>query len=234
MLVLDNQERFQLAVHADLGRPFQETTMLELGPIIKEALTAYKKVDKWAAPERVPFDINTFAMGGKVLKDPQGVTLIIGPFNYPLVSTIRYHVLRCWLPRVVIAYGMVCIHSVVCVCATGQSNPSLMYAASKNFFVSLDRCYCRRLCRRHQTVRSLCEYPAPPGRAYSQISRPRALPGRHRGDCGYHESEYNHNQASHSSGLHLHLRPRLCYPLRMLATALTRSQFAPFIALTAS
>lgn len=83
---LDNHERFQHALNGDLGRPFLETTMLEVGPIIKEAMTAYKKVDKWAAPERVPFDINTFAMGGKVLKDPQGVTLIIGPFNYPLVS----------------------------------------------------------------------------------------------------------------------------------------------------
>jgi aldehyde dehydrogenase (NAD+) len=48
-------------------------------------MTAYKKVSKWAAPDGVPFDINTFALRGKVFKDPQGVALIIGPFNYPLV-----------------------------------------------------------------------------------------------------------------------------------------------------
>lgn len=64
--------------------------MLEVGPIITQALTAHKKVAKWAAPEGVPFDLNTFAMGGKVLKDPQGVALIIGPFNYPLVC-VGYH-----------------------------------------------------------------------------------------------------------------------------------------------
>lgn len=77
--------------------------MLEVGPIIKEALTAYAKVHKWAAPERVPFDFNTFAMGGKILKDPQGVALIIGPFNYPLVSYVR-HPSCCGFPLLIIAY----------------------------------------------------------------------------------------------------------------------------------
>ena len=60
--------------------------MLEISGIIKDCLIAYRQVDKWAKPEAVPFDLKTHAMGGKVIKDPQGVALIIGPFNYPLVS----------------------------------------------------------------------------------------------------------------------------------------------------
>jgi hypothetical protein len=81
----DNIERFQHAMKADLGRPPQETIFLELAPIITQAVTAYKNVTKWAAPDGVPFNINTFALKGRVFKDPHGVSLIIGPFNYPLV-----------------------------------------------------------------------------------------------------------------------------------------------------
>lgn len=51
-----------------------------------EILTAYKKVGRWAKPEGVPFDFNTFAMRARTLKEPKGTVLIIGPFNYPLVG----------------------------------------------------------------------------------------------------------------------------------------------------
>jgi aldehyde dehydrogenase (NAD+) len=81
----DNVERFERAMKADLGRPSQETVFIELGPIVIQAMNAYKNVSKWAAPDGVPFNINTFALKGRVLKDPHGVALIIGPFNYPLV-----------------------------------------------------------------------------------------------------------------------------------------------------
>ncbi|KAF8322166.1 NAD-aldehyde dehydrogenase [Clavulina sp. PMI_390] len=83
-MMQDNEERFQIALNADLGRPKLEATMLEIAPVLNEALIAHKKVAKWAAPESVPFDIKTFAMKGQVYKDPQGTVLIIGPFNYPL------------------------------------------------------------------------------------------------------------------------------------------------------
>lgn len=62
-----------------------ESNFLEIFPVTTEATKAYKRVEQWAKPEGVPFDFNTFAMRGKVIKDPQGVVLIIGPFNYPLV-----------------------------------------------------------------------------------------------------------------------------------------------------
>lgn len=82
----DNAERFQEALKADLGRPVFESNFLEIFPVTTEATLAYKRVESWAKPESVPFDFNTFALSPKVVKDPQGVVLIIGPFNYPLVS----------------------------------------------------------------------------------------------------------------------------------------------------
>lgn len=83
---IDNAERWQIALFSDLGRPAHETTVLELSTLIKHALTVYKKLDGWAKPDKVPFDLETYALGGKVLKEPKGTVLIIGPFNYPLVS----------------------------------------------------------------------------------------------------------------------------------------------------
>ena len=84
--IVDNAERFQEALKADLGRPVFESNFLEIFPVTTEATLAYKRVESWAKPESVPFDFNTFALSPKVVKDPQGVVLIIGPFNYPLVS----------------------------------------------------------------------------------------------------------------------------------------------------
>ena len=72
----------------DLARPRLEAYFLELGAVLTEVMTAYKKVGKWAAPEGVPFNVTTWAMFGKVHKHPKGTVLIIGPFNYPFV---RYY-----------------------------------------------------------------------------------------------------------------------------------------------
>ncbi|KAF8332822.1 NAD-aldehyde dehydrogenase [Cantharellus anzutake] len=83
-LLQDNKQRLVDALQADLHRPAAETFLVEIGASIKEALIAYKRVDKWAKPEGVPFDLLTFAMRGRTLKEPKGTVLIIGPFNYPL------------------------------------------------------------------------------------------------------------------------------------------------------
>jgi len=56
----------------------------DIGPIIDEALHAYKKLDQWIKPEKAPFDANLFVFSPKVHKQPKGVVLIISPFNYPL------------------------------------------------------------------------------------------------------------------------------------------------------
>ena len=84
----DNQQRFITALGTDLGRSPNESLFVELGAVTNEILIAYKKVEGWAKPEGVPFDLNTFAMRAKTLKEPKGTVLIIGPFNYPLVGDI--------------------------------------------------------------------------------------------------------------------------------------------------
>jgi aldehyde dehydrogenase (NAD+) len=53
---------------------------------ITEAMTAYANVDKWAKTEDASFSLKYFVMSPKIRKEPKGVVLIIGPFNYPLFA----------------------------------------------------------------------------------------------------------------------------------------------------
>lgn len=79
----DNYKRFQDALVSDLGRPPTESALLELDQIAGHILNAYTNVEKWAKPDSVPVKPNFYFMGPKIIKEPKGAVLIIGPFNYP-------------------------------------------------------------------------------------------------------------------------------------------------------
>ncbi|KZS97992.1 NAD-aldehyde dehydrogenase [Sistotremastrum niveocremeum HHB9708] len=83
-MIQDNLDRFKEALRLDLGRHTLEASFLDLGGAIKEALTAYKNVEKWAKPESPPFSMDYFPMKPTIRKEPKGVVLIITPFNYPI------------------------------------------------------------------------------------------------------------------------------------------------------
>ncbi|CAE6527715.1 unnamed protein product [Rhizoctonia solani] len=80
-MVKDNIDALGDTLTADLGRPKLESLFLELNSLIKESVDAYKSVDKWAQPDKLPFSLN-FAPMRPV--EPKGVVLIISPFNYPI------------------------------------------------------------------------------------------------------------------------------------------------------
>ncbi|KAI0048149.1 NAD-aldehyde dehydrogenase [Auriscalpium vulgare] len=88
-LLKDNATRFQEALTSDLGRPVFESNFLEIGTTIAEVKLMYDNVAKWSKPEYAAWSRNWFAMKPKVLKEPKGVALIIGPFNYPIFCTLN-------------------------------------------------------------------------------------------------------------------------------------------------
>ncbi|KAI9569887.1 NAD-dependent aldehyde dehydrogenase [Boletus coccyginus] len=83
-LLKDNYDRFKKTFAQDLGRPSLETAFLELDSTISDCKIAYDRVDKWARPEKPPFNINWAAFGPVVRKEPKGIILSISPFNYPV------------------------------------------------------------------------------------------------------------------------------------------------------
>jgi aldehyde dehydrogenase (NAD+) len=80
----ERADRIEDALRQDLGKPTFETYLTETAFISKEVALARRKLASWARPERVatPF----FAQPGKsrICREPYGVVLIIGPWNYPL------------------------------------------------------------------------------------------------------------------------------------------------------
>lgn len=76
------QEIFQ-ALKADLNKSREECWVTENGFFLAELNRALRHLPEWMAPEKVPTNLLNFPSGSRIEKEPAGVVLIIGPWNYP-------------------------------------------------------------------------------------------------------------------------------------------------------
>ena len=77
------------ALHEDLGRCETEAYLTDIGPLILEINEAIAHTKKWAKPETHFSGIQCFpSLITKVFKMPYGVTLIMSPFNFPILLTL--------------------------------------------------------------------------------------------------------------------------------------------------
>jgi aldehyde dehydrogenase (NAD+) len=81
--ILNHEQDLYEALHADLKKSPEETWVTETGMVIAELNAAIKNLHHWMNPERVSTNLLNMPSGSKVLKEPLGVVLIIGPWNYP-------------------------------------------------------------------------------------------------------------------------------------------------------
>ena len=72
------------ALHTDLKKSPEESWVTEIGIIVTEINYALKKLRRWMRPKRVGTNLLNFPSRSYVLPEPLGITLIIGPWNYPL------------------------------------------------------------------------------------------------------------------------------------------------------
>ena len=87
--VLAHEEEFEAALYEDLGRSRVEAYLCDVGPIIVEINETIRGLRKWARPERHYSGLMCFpSVSTKVYKMPYGVTLIISPFNFPILLTL--------------------------------------------------------------------------------------------------------------------------------------------------
>ncbi|MFP3614499.1 aldehyde dehydrogenase family protein [Paraburkholderia sp. SIMBA_050] len=82
--VLDHRDAFYAAFTADLGKPSVEVNLTELLPVVDEARDAIRHLSRWMRPARVAPTLTTLGTSARVLHQPRGRCLIIGPWNYPL------------------------------------------------------------------------------------------------------------------------------------------------------
>ena len=88
-MLKNNQEKIIEALHIDLGRSPMESYLVDIGDTIMEIDEYIKGVKKWNKPEKHFSGLACFpSIRTHVYKIPYGVTLIISPFNFPVMLSI--------------------------------------------------------------------------------------------------------------------------------------------------
>ncbi|WP_326717497.1 aldehyde dehydrogenase [Vagococcus jeotgali] len=77
------------ALEQDLGKSATEAFVTEIGIVLSSISHVMKNLHKWMTPEVVKTEL--FMQPGKsiIYKEPLGSVLIIGPFNYPIQTTLE-------------------------------------------------------------------------------------------------------------------------------------------------
>ena len=87
--VKENEQMLKDALYEDLGKSAAEAYLVDIGPVIVEINEMLRGLRRWVRPERHFSGLLCFpSMLTKVYKMPYGVTLIISPFNFPVLLTL--------------------------------------------------------------------------------------------------------------------------------------------------
>jgi aldehyde dehydrogenase (NAD+) len=78
------EKQLHEALYADLKKSPEECWVTETGFLISEINATLKGLKRWMQPELVSTNLVNFPSSSYVMKEPLGVALIIGPWNYPL------------------------------------------------------------------------------------------------------------------------------------------------------
>lgn len=86
--VLDNRQQIRDAVYNDFKKHEAEVDVTEIRPVVSEVNHALKKLDNWAAPQKVNPDLSLLGTRSKVIIEPMGVVLVLAPWNFPFNLTL--------------------------------------------------------------------------------------------------------------------------------------------------
>ncbi len=82
--LLQNEEELMQALYADLKKNKEESWVTEIGFVLAEIRHTLKHLRSWMSAKKVGTNLLNFPSKSFVYKEPLGVVLIIGPWNYPL------------------------------------------------------------------------------------------------------------------------------------------------------
>lgn len=82
--VLKYENEINKALYSDLKKSVEETYATETGLILADINMAIKNLHHWMKPQRAKINLLNFPSSGRIMHDPQGVVIIISPWNYPL------------------------------------------------------------------------------------------------------------------------------------------------------
>jgi aldehyde dehydrogenase (NAD+) len=81
--VMDFEPEIYAALHTDLKKSKEECWVTENGFFLAELNDTIANLKDWMEPEAAPTNLLNFPSGSRVEREPLGVVLIIGPWNYP-------------------------------------------------------------------------------------------------------------------------------------------------------
>ena len=87
--ILNHEQDLYDALYVDLKKSPEESWVTELGFVISELNTAIKNLYQWMQPQRAETNLLNLPSKSKILNEPLGVVLIIGPWNYPFQLLIN-------------------------------------------------------------------------------------------------------------------------------------------------
>ncbi|WP_374073456.1 aldehyde dehydrogenase family protein [Bdellovibrio bacteriovorus] len=82
-MIEKNISEIAAALAQDFNKPEAETLVTEIYPVLHEIRHTQKHLKKWARPEKVSAPLLLAGTKNHVYREPLGVCLIIGPWNYP-------------------------------------------------------------------------------------------------------------------------------------------------------
>ena len=87
--VIAQEDMLGKALYEDLGKSPVEAYLCDIGPLIVEINEMLRGLKRWARPERHFSGLMLFpSVSTTVYKMPYGVSLIISPFNFPVLLTL--------------------------------------------------------------------------------------------------------------------------------------------------
>lgn len=84
----ENREAIIKALFEDLHKPKQEAVVTELEYLIHDAENMLKNLRTWAKPERVTKGMANIMDTPEIIREPYGVVLVMGAWNYPIQVTM--------------------------------------------------------------------------------------------------------------------------------------------------
>ncbi|GGE58940.1 aldehyde dehydrogenase [Priestia taiwanensis] len=83
------ETRLTKALQQDLGKGEFETYLTETGFVLDSISKTMKNVKKWMKPQKVSTPLTLWPSKSRIIKEPYGTVLIIGPYNYPFNLVIE-------------------------------------------------------------------------------------------------------------------------------------------------
>ena len=84
-----NESALLAALHRDLGKSEPEARLTEFFPIRKEIDYMRKHLSDWMRPDRRATPIQLLGTRSEIVPQPKGVVLVIAPWNFPLLLTMK-------------------------------------------------------------------------------------------------------------------------------------------------